>query len=82
MKLSETVEMMNSDDYKERFKAEYQQLKARYSNLHIMLIKMEAHTLDFDPKCDINLLATQAKHMGNYLKCLEIRAEIEGIVLD
>lgn len=27
MKLADTVEMMNSEDYKERFKAEYYQLK-------------------------------------------------------
>ena len=30
MKLSETVEMMNSSDYKERFKAEYAQVVIRY----------------------------------------------------
>jgi len=29
MKLNETVEMMNSVNYKERFKAEYLQLKIR-----------------------------------------------------
>lgn len=30
MKLSDTVQMMNSADYKERFKAEYWQTKIRY----------------------------------------------------
>ena len=29
MKLNETVKMMNSEDYKERFKAEYLQLKIK-----------------------------------------------------
>ena len=29
MELQETVEMMNSNDYKERFKAEYYQLKIK-----------------------------------------------------
>lgn len=29
MKLQDTIEMMNSDDFKERFKAEYYQLKIR-----------------------------------------------------
>ena len=33
MKLCETVEGMNSADYKERFKAEYQQLLIRYTGL-------------------------------------------------
>ena len=38
MKLSETVEMMNSADYKERFRAEYFQLKIRVNGLKNMLI--------------------------------------------
>lgn len=29
MKLNETIEMMNSKDFKERFKAEYYQLEIR-----------------------------------------------------
>ena len=33
MKLKDTVEMMNSNDYKERFKAEYYQLVTRYKGL-------------------------------------------------
>ena len=37
MKLSETVEMMNSTDYKDRFKAEYYQLAIRYKGLKAML---------------------------------------------
>ena len=40
MKLSDTVEMMNSTDYKERFKAEYYQLKTRICGLENMLAKM------------------------------------------
>lgn len=39
MKLPETVEMMNSKDYKERFKAEYYQLKIRVNGLKAMLDK-------------------------------------------
>lgn len=34
MTLKDTVEMMNSDDYKERFKAEYYQLVTRYRVLN------------------------------------------------
>ena len=44
MKLSETVEMMNSTDYKERFKAEYNQLAIRYRALKTMLDKWDNGT--------------------------------------
>ena len=46
-----------------------------------MVVKYEAGTLNFTPKCSLELLKEQKKHMGMYLNCLEIRAEIEGIEL-
>jgi hypothetical protein len=82
MELKDTIELMQSSDYKDRFKAEYYQTKIRYDKLHKMLIKYEANTLNFEPKCSLDLLSTQASYMGYYLKMLEIRAEIEGISLD
>lgn len=81
MELKDTIEMMQSDDFKERFKAEYYQTKIRYDKLHTMIVKYEAGTLTFEPKCDIGLLKGQASYMGQYLYTLEVRAEIEGIVL-
>lgn len=81
MELKDTIKLMESEDYKDRFKAEYYQTKIRYDKLHNMIIKYEAGTLKFEPKCDITLLKNQAKLMGNYLYVLEIRAEIEGIDL-
>lgn len=81
MNLKDTIEMMNSDDYKERFKAEYYQTKIRYDKLHKMTIKYEAGTLDFTPSCSLELLNEQKKHMGLYLHALEVRAQIEGIEL-
>lgn len=39
MTLKDTVEMMNSSDYKERFRAEYQQVVIRYKKLRDMLAK-------------------------------------------
>ena len=81
MELVETVNLMNSTDYKERFKAEYYQTKIRYDKLHKMIIKYEANTLEFTPVTPIHLLEEQAKFMGNYLRILEIRAEIEEIEL-
>ena len=79
--LKKTIKLMKSEDYKERFKAEYYQTKIRYNKLHNMLVKYEAGKLDFTPTCDINILKEQAKHMGQYLYCLEVRAEIEEILL-
>lgn len=81
IELKDTVEMMNSADYQERFKAEYYQTKIRYEKLHKMTIKYEAGTLDFEPKCSLELLNEQKRHMGMYLHALEVRAEIEGIEL-
>lgn len=79
--LKDTVNLMLSDNYIERFLAEYYQTKTRYDRLHYMIIKYEAGTLAFDLKCPINILKDQAKYMGMYLYELEVRAEIEGIKL-
>lgn len=38
-------------------------------------------TMSFTPTCPLELLKEQKKHMGNYIRCLKIRAEIEGIEL-
>ena len=81
MDLMDTVELMGSNDYKDRFKAEYWQTKVRYNKLHAMIIKYEAGTLDFTPDCPLELLKNQASAMGHYLYCLEIRAEVEKIEL-
>ena len=68
-------------EYKERMKNEYRKLKARYDKLHTMCIRYEAGTLDFTPNCPLDLLKKQKAAMGQYLQCLEIRAEIEGVAL-
>lgn len=79
--LIDTVELMASDDYKERFKAEYYQTEIRYNKLHEMIVRYEANTLNFEPKCSIDIFKKQASYMGDYLYMLEVRAEIEGIEL-
>ncbi len=79
--LKETIELMNSEDYQERFKAEYYQTKIRYDKLHKMMVKYEAQTLNFELKCSVELLNEQAYYMGKYLRVLELRAEIEKIDL-
>ena len=81
MELKETVEMMCSAGYQERFKAEYYQTKIRYDRLYQMIVKYDAGTLDFEPTCPIDVLKDQVPIMADYLYCLEVRAEIEGIEL-
>lgn len=73
--------MITNSDYKIRFVGEFVELKIRYGSLHKMIIKHEAGTLGFEPTCDISILEDQAYYMGNYLKTLEIRAEVENIKL-
>ena len=73
---------MLSDNYKDRFRAEYYQTKERYQRLHLMIIKYEAGTLDFQPDCPLELLKRQAKAMGEYLYVLEMRAQLEEIDLE
>ena len=81
MQLKDTVEMMNSDDFKERFKAEYYQLSIRLYSLTSMLIKWENNMLDFEPKCSKETLENQVIFMKGYMAILRLRAEIEGIEL-
>lgn len=81
IELKDTVEMMGSDDYKERFVAEYVQLKIRYKKLYAVLEKYAADKLDFKPTCPIEILYEQLDHMEAYLSVLETRAKYEGIEL-
>ena len=79
--LKQTVELMNSSDYKERFKAEYYQLKIRYNKLHNMCEKWDKNELDFTPTCSRFTYARQLNAMAFYLKVLEERAVVEKIEL-
>ena len=56
-------------------------LDAFMPDLDAITVKYEAGTLTFTPKCSLELLKEQKKYMGNYIRCLKIRAEIEGIAL-
>ena len=81
MNLIDTVEKMNSENYKERFRAEYFQLKIRAEGLEKMLEKYKAGTLPFEPSCDYEILYTQYIFMKHYQYTLEDRARIENIIL-
>ena len=79
MELKDTIKMMQSEDYKERFVAEYEQLKTRKSKLENTISKHDTGTLDFELACPVDILRTQAVYMGLYLDILKKRAEIENI---
>ena len=81
MQLKDTIEMMTSEDYKERFKAEYYQILIRFDALTSMLIKWDNNMLDFVPKCSKETLENQAIFMLGYMNILRLRAEIEKIDL-
>lgn len=79
--LDETIELMNSADYKERFLAEYLQLNFRYTKLRDMINDYHAGILDFIPTCPMELLENQRAYMFSYIKCLQERAKLEKIEL-
>ena len=90
MTLHDTVEMMQSTDYKERFRAEYWQTRIRYERLKAFNNRIEAaeatnfldNSVDM-PKhdCPFDMLRHQQSVMGEYLHILEVRAIIEGVEL-
>ena len=84
--LSDTVDLMNSADYKERFVAEYLQTKIRYEKLKAFCNKIEVAQLMSAPEpehnCPYEILRQQQRAMGEYLHILEVRAIIENVDLD
>ncbi|WP_337409419.1 hypothetical protein [Holdemanella sp.] len=85
MELKETVELMNSVDYKDRFIAEYHQVKIRYEKLKNFCNKIEVETMlgkeETKHDCPLGLLREQQEYMGLYLSVLEKRALIENVEL-
>lgn len=95
MELKDTIKLMCSACYKDRFKAEYYQTKERYERLKAFNTKIEAANatkpcylssdkpIVEEPKhdCPTDMLRTQQSIMGEYLHILELRAVIEGIEL-
>lgn len=79
--LNDTIELMTSSDYKDRFKAEYYQLEYRYNRLLDMIKKWDNNELSFTPTCDRNIYTLQIGAMGQYLRLLQKRAEIEKVEL-
>ena len=91
--LKETISLMTSDNYKDRFIAEYWQTKIRYEKLKKLLNTVEAANSTKYNLCDysiemptklgpVTLLEDQLSHMRYYLHILEVRAVVEDINLD
>ena len=81
MELKDTVEMMNSEDYKERFRAEYCQTVIRYGKLKNMLDRWDEGELNFAPTCPRSTYNMQIRAMADYIAVLEARAVMEGVDL-
>ena len=82
--LRETGVLMNSNDYKERFVAEYRQLQFRYNKLskHLDNITNCIEDKEFSVIAPIEIYYDQLSYMLGYIKTLEKRAKFENINLD
>lgn len=79
--LAKTAIGMVSPDYKERFIAEYNQVKNRYAGLVKMIEDWDNDRLSFIPTCPRATYNFQLRAMKDYIDILEVRARIEGVTL-
>ena len=77
--LRDTVELMQSSDYKERFRAEYYQLDIRITKLEAVIIKKRNGEINFT--CPVGMLQEQLSFMKAYKSLLISRADMEEITL-
>jgi len=77
MELKDTISLMTSPDYKDRFLAEYWQVRIRYDKLKAMYENWG--NLSFTPTCPKEIYYVQLDMMDGYIKVLEERAKIEEI---
>ena len=81
MELKDTIHLMASPNYKDRFLAEYWQVKIRYVKLKEMCQKWDKGELEFVPTCDRGIYSAQLANMFGYLIVLEQRSHLENIDL-
>ncbi len=81
MELKDTVNMMLSDDSKQRFIAEYTQVVIRREKLALMIDNMVQGTLTFKPSSEQHIYLCQVAIMDSYISILKHRAHNEGIEL-
>lgn len=80
--LKDTIALMISADYKERFQAEFYQLETRYMKLRDMCDKLDEDELDFEPTCPRDMYYEQLDAMWDYLEVLVDRAKFEDVKLE
>ena len=80
MELKDTIELMTSEDYVDRFKAEFYQLVIRYRNLNHMIDNWG--NLDPIPSTPKSTFDFQLRAMRDYITILKARASFEHIELD
>lgn len=79
MDLKDTIELMSSVDYQERFEAEYYQLKIRCDKLKAMIEKWDRNELTFTTTCPKSTYVRQLEAMYKYMAVLKARAKMEGV---
>lgn len=82
--LAASAPMMVSNDYQERFVAEYKQLEYRSEKLRLMVEMMEhkpARLWSFMPACPVEAFKLQLEYMDHYMAILKMRASIENIMI-
>lgn len=80
--LKDTVDIMCSMDYKERFIAEYKQLEIRILGLEKMIDNWDHDELNFTPTCPRSTYDLQLRAMKDYYAVLQMRAVMEDIPLE
>ena len=80
--LKETIPFMTSDNYKDRFVAEYWQNRIRLQRLKAICEKWDAGKLKFAPTCPREVFDQQITLMEELQVLLEQRAEIEDVDLN
>lgn len=81
MKLKDTIELMTSTDWKERFKAEYLQCVIRLKKLIDYIHELEDGTKPMNYEGEKLLLGAQYGYMVSYIHALEDQSYCLGIEL-
>ena len=77
--LKNTIELMQSEDYKKRLEAEFYQVNIRYEKLKSMIERWGNNELEFVPTCPKIVYLNQLEGMFQYLLMLKTRAYTENI---
>lgn len=81
MESKKIIELIQSDDWKERLKGEFYELEDRIEKLYDMLDKWDKGKLNFTPTSDRKLYNEQLSTMVTLRSILGLRAKEAGIEL-